>query len=174
MGQKLIIAPDECLLSLIGLATEKVEKGALALNVDWSEELGDSEINDTLINSVVQAEAPHISIAVSQQSDEAAHGIKALLMSPQDYIVASFANALPKQAEVTEALKNWDNYFKALQQHQYLLGEHFAIELLPTSSLPKELQALSNTVRCALQSETETNELFQQFEAFSAPDKTQS
>ena len=158
----------------MGLATEKVEKGALALNVDWSEELGDSEINDTLINSVVKVEAPHISIAVSQQGDEAAHGIKALLMSPQDYIVASFANALPKQAEVTEALKNWDNYFKALQQHQYLLGEHFAIELLPTLSLPKELQALSNTVRCALQSETETNGLLQQFEAFSARDKTQS
>ena len=174
MGQKLIIAPNECLLSYMGLATEKVEKGALALNVDWSEELGDSEINDTLINSVVKVEAPHISIAVSQQGDEAAHGIKALLMSPQDYIVASFANALPKQAEVTEALKNWDNYFKALQQHQYLLGEHFAIELLPTLSLPKELQALSNTVRCALQSETETNGLLQQFEAFSARDKTQS
>lgn len=174
MGQKLIIAPNECLLSLIGLATENAEKGALALNVDWSEELIDSAISDTLINSVVKAEAPHISIAVSQQSDEAAHGIKALLMSPQDYIVASFANALPKQAEVIEALKNWDNYFKALQQHQYILDEHFAIELLPTSSLPKELQALSNTVRCALQSETETNELLQQFEAFSASDKTQS
>jgi len=174
VGQKLIIAPNECLLSYIGLATEKVEKGALALNVDWSEELIDSAINETLINSVVQAEAPHISIAVSQQNDEATHGIKALLMSPQDYIVASFANALPKQAEVTEALKSWTNYFKALQQHQYLLDEHFAIELLPTSTLPKELQALSNTVRCALQSETETNELLQQFEAFSVPDKNQS
>ena len=38
MGHKLTIAPNEFLFSYAGLTTEKVEQGALALNLDWAEE----------------------------------------------------------------------------------------------------------------------------------------
>ena len=122
----------------------------------------------------MSAEAPHTSIVMRQEGDEAAQHVNALLMSPQDFIVTSFANTLPEKADVKEALKSWNNYFKALQQHQYLLGEHFTIQLLPTSSLSNEQQALSNAVRCAMQSDVETSELLQHFEGFSAADKSQS
>jgi len=174
VGQKLTIAPNEFLFSYAGLKTENVKQGALALNLDWAEESTESADYGAVIKKVVSATAPHSSIVMCQQGDEAAQSVNALLMSPQDFIVTSFENALPEKADVKEVLKRWCNYFKALQQHQYLLGEHFTIQLLPTSSLSNEQQALSNAVRCALQSEDETNELLRQFEGFCASDKSQS
>lgn len=174
MGHKLTIAPNEFLFSYAGLTTEKVKQGALALNLDWSEEPTESADYGAFIKKIVSAEAPHTSIVMRQEGDEAAQHVNALLMSPQDFIVTSFANTLPEKADVKEALKSWNNYFKALQQHQYLLSEHFTIQLLPTSSLSKEQQALSNAVRCAMQSDVETSELLQHFEGFSAADKSQS
>lgn len=174
MGQKLIIAPNEFLFSYAGLTAEKVEQGALALNLDWAEEPTESSDYGTVIKKVVSAEAPHTSIVMCQEGDEAAQHVNALLMSPQDYIVTFFVNTLPEKADVKEALKSWNNYFKALQQHQYLFGEQFTIQLVPTSSLSQEQQALSNAVRCALQSDIEASELLQQFEGFSAAAKSQS
>ncbi|GFD94476.1 hypothetical protein KUL156_46690 [Alteromonas sp. KUL156] len=174
MGQKLIIAPNEFLFSCAGLTAENVEKGTLALNLDWAEELTESADNGAFINNVVKAEAPHVSVVIRQENNEAAQSVDALLISPQDFIVTSFANVLPEKTEVTKTLEVWNNYFKALQQHQYLLGEHFTIQLLPTSSLSIEQQALSNAVRCALQSDDETNELLRQFEGFCATDTSQS
>ena len=174
MGHKLTIAPNEFLFSYAGLTTEKVEQGALALNLDWAEEPTEPADYGAFIKKIVSAEAPHTSIVMRQEGDEAAQHVNALLMSPQDFIVTSFANTLPEKADVKEALKSWNNYFKALQQHQYLLGEHFTIQLLPTSSLSNEQQALSNAVRCAMQSDVETSELLQHFEGFSAADKSQS
>lgn len=174
MGQKLTIAPNEFLFSCAGLTVENLEEGALALNLDWAEEPTESADYGAFIKKVVSAEAPHASIVMCQESDEAAQSVNALLMSPQDFIVISLANALPEKADVTEALKSWNNYFKALQQHQYLLGERFTIQLLPTSSLSEEQQALSNAVRCAMRSDAETSELLYQFEGFSAADKSQS
>lgn len=174
MGQKLSIAPNEFLFSYVGLKTENVKQGALALNLDWAEESTESTNYGAVINKVVSAEAPHTSIVMCQEGEEAAQSVDALLISPQDFIVTSFANTLPAKADVKEALKSWNNYFKALQQHQYLLGEHFTIQLLPTSSLSKEQQALSNAVRCAMQSDEETKELLRQFEGFCASDKSQS
>lgn len=174
MGQKLSIAPNEFLFSCAGLTVENLEEGALALNLDWAEEPTEPADYGAFIKKVVSAEAPHASIVMCQESDEAAQSVNALLMSPQDYIVISLANALPEKTDVTEALKSWNNYFKALQQHQYLLGEHFTIQLLRTSSLSKEQQALSNAVRCAMQSDEETKELLRQFEGFCASDKSQS
>ena len=174
MGNKLIIAPNEFLLSYADISAEKVMQGGLALTLDWSEELTDSKKSDAFINEIVNAKPPHISVVISQESDKGAQGIMALLMSPQDYIVASFTNTLPEQAELTEALENWNNYFKALQQHQYLLGEHFIIQVLPTSNLSKEQQALSDAVRSALKSDVETSELLQQFESYSAKSETSS
>lgn len=174
MGQKLTIAPNEFLFSCAGLTAENLEEGALALNLDWAEQPTESADYCAFIKKVVSAEAPHTSIVMCQGSDEAAQSVNALLMSPQDFIVISLANALPEKTDVTEALKSWNNYFKALQQHQYLLGEHFTIQLLPTSSLSKEQQALSNAVRCAMQSDEETKELLRHFEGFCASDKSQS
>ncbi len=174
MGQKLIIAPNEFLFSYAGLTTEKVAQGTLASNLDWAEQPIKSADDSAFIKKIVSAQAPHTSIVMCQKGDEAAQSIDALLMSPQDFIVTSFANTLPEKADVKEALKSWNNYFKALQQHQYLLGEHFTIQLLPTSSLSKEQQALSNAVRCAMQSDAETSELLLQFEGFSAADKSKS
>ena len=174
MGQKLTIAPNEFLFSYAGLKTENVKQGALALNLDWAEESTESADYGTVMKNVVSAAAPHSSIVMCQQGDEAAQSVNALLMSPQDFIVTSFENALPEKADVKEALKSWNNYFKALQQHQYLLGEHFTIQLLSTSSLSKEQQALSNAVRCAMQSDEDTKELLRQFEGFCASDKSQS
>ena len=174
MGHKLTIAPNEFLFSYAGLTAEKVEQGALALNFDWAEEPTEPADYGAFIKKIVSAEAPHTSIVMRQEGDEAAQHVNALLMSPQDFIVTSFANTLPEKADVKEALKSWNNYFEALQQHQYLLGEHFTIQLLPTSSLSKEQQALSNAVRCAMQSDVETSELLHHFEGFSAADKSQS
>jgi len=174
VGQKLTIAPNEFLFSYAGLKTENVKQGALALNLDWAEESTESADYGTVMKNVVSAAAPHSSIVMCQQGDEAAQSVNALLMSPQDFIVTSFENALPEKADVKEALKSWNNYFKALQQHQYLLGEHFTIQLLSTSSLSKEQQALSNAVRCAMQSDEDTKELLRQFEGFCASDKSQS
>jgi len=174
VGQKLTIAPNEFLFSYAGLKTENVKQGALALNLDWAEEPTESADYGAFIKKIVSAEAPHTSIVMRQEGDEAAQHVNALLMSPQDFIVTSFANTLPEKADVKEALKSWNDYFKALQQHQYLLSEHFTIQLLPTSSLSKEQQALSNAVRCAMQSDVETSELLQHFEGFSAADKSQS
>lgn len=174
MGQKLTIAPNEFLFSYMGLKTENVKQGALALNLDWAEESTEFTDYGAFIKKIVSAEAPHSSIVTCQEGDEAAQSVNALLMSPQDFIVTSFVNTLPEKADVKEALKSWNNYFKALQQHQYLLGEHFTIQLLPTSSLSKEQQALSNAVRCAMQSDEETKELLRQFEGFCASDKSQS
>lgn len=174
MGQKLTIAPNEFLFSYAGLTAENVDKGSLALNLNWAEELTDSADKGAFINKLVKAEAPHVSIVMRKENNEATQSVNALLMSPQDFIVASFANTLPEKADVKEALNSWNDYFKPLQQHQYLLGEHFTIQLLPTSSLSNEQQALSNAVRCALQSEDETNELLRQFEGFCASDKSQS
>ena len=174
MGQKLIIAPNEFLFSYAGLITENVEQGTLALNLDWADEPTESANSGALIKKIVSAEAPHTSIVMRQEGDEAAQSVNALLMSPQDYIVTLFESALPEKAEVMEALKSWNNYFNALQQHQYLLGERFTIQLLPTSSLSEEQQALSNAVRCAMQSDAETSELLQHFEGFSAADKSKS
>lgn len=174
MGQKLTIAPNEFLFSYAGLTAENVDKGSLALNLNWAEELTDSADKGAFINKLVKAEAPHVSIVMRKENNEATQSVNALLMSPQDFIVASFANTLPEKADVKEALNSWNDYFKALQQHQYLLGEHFTIQLLPTSSLSKEQQALSNAVRCAMQSDEETKELLRQFEGFCASDKSQS
>ncbi|MFD3435104.1 coiled-coil domain-containing protein [Alteromonas macleodii] len=174
MGQKLTIAPNEFLFSYAGLKTENVKQGALALNLDWAEESTESANYGAVIKKVVSAKAPHTSIVMCQEGDDAAQSVDALLISPQDFIVTSFANTLPAKADVKEVLKSWNNYFKALQQHQYLLGEHFTIQLLPTSSLSKEQQALSNAVRCAMQSDEETKELLRQFKGFCASDKSQS
>ena len=174
MGQKLTIAPNEFLFSYADLKTENVKQGALALNLDWAEEFTESADYGAVIKKVVSAEAPQTSIVMCQENNDGAESVNALLMSPQDFIVASFANTLPEKADVKEALQNWNNYFKALQQHQYLLGERFTIQLLPTSSLSREQQALSNAVRCAMQSDVETNELLHHFEGFSTADKSQS
>ena len=135
MGQKLSIAPNEFLFSYMGLKAENVKQGALALNLDWAEESTESANYGAVINKVVSAEAPHTSIVMCQEGEEAAQSVDALLISPQDFIVTSFANTLPAKADVKEALKSWNNYFKALQQHQYLLGC-----LLYTSPSPRDRQ----------------------------------
>lgn len=97
MGQKLIIAPNEFLFSYAGLTTEKVAQGTLASNLDWAEQPIKSADDSAFIKKIVSAQAPHTSIVMCQKGDEAAQSIDALLMSPQDFIVTSFANTLPEK-----------------------------------------------------------------------------
>lgn len=147
--------------------------GSLALNLDWTEELESQNKSDDIINDIVNAQAPNLDIAIQTEGEDnsKAQTIIALLMSPEVYLVALFAGKPAAEAELKQALAHWNIYFKALQQHQYLLGEQFSIKLLSSSNLPKAQQALTQVVRGALQGNVETNELLQQFEGFNSVTK---
>ncbi len=180
MGQTLVIAPNESLFTYAGIQGEEKEhqsqQGALALSLDWSEERESQSNAAGFIKSVVNAAAPNLNIAIKQAGEDIskAQSITALLISPEAYVVALFASRPAKEAELSNALENWNNYFKALQQHQYLLGEQFSIKLLSNSVLSNEQQALAQTVRCALKGNIDTNEILQQFEGFSVASNTES
>ncbi len=180
MGQTLVIAPNESLFTYAGIQGEEKEhqshQGALALSLNWSEEQESQSNAAGFIKSVVNAAAPNLNIAIKQAGEDIskAQSITALLVSPEAYVVALFASRPVKEAELSNALENWNSYFKALQQHQYLLGEQFSIRLLSNSVLSNEQQALAQTVRCALKRNIDTNEILQQFEAFSVDDNTES
>jgi myosin heavy subunit len=147
--------------------------GSLALNLDWTEELESQDKSDDIINDIVNAQAPNLDIAIQTEGEDnsKAQTIIALLMSPEVYLVALFAGKPAAEAELKQALAHWNIYFKALQQHQYVLGEQFSIKLLSSSDLPKAQQALTQVVRGALQGNVETNELLQQFEGFNSVTK---
>jgi myosin heavy subunit len=147
--------------------------GSLALNLDWTEELESQDKSDDIINDIVNARAPNLDIAIQTEGEDnsKAQTIIALLMSPEVYLVALFAGKPAAEAELKQALAHWNIYFKALQQHQYVLGEQFSIKLLSSSDLPKAQQALTQVVRGALQGNVETNELLQQFEGFNSVTK---
>ena len=180
MGQTLVIAPNESLFTYAGIQGEEKEhqshQGALALSLNWSEEQESQSNAAGFIKSVVNAAAPNLNIAIKQAGEDIskAQSITALLVSPEAYVVALFASRPVKEAELSNALENWNNYFKALQQHQYLLGEQFSIKLLSNSVLSNEQQALAQTVRCALKGNIDTNEILQQFEGFSVASNTES
>ena len=180
MGQTLVIAPNESLFTYAGIQGEEKEhqsqQGALALSLDWSEEQGSQSNTAGYIKNIVNAAAPNLNIAIKQAGEDIskAQSITALLISPEAYVVALFASRPAKEAELSNALENWNNYFKALQQHQYLLGEQFSIKLLSNSVLSNEQQALAQTVRCALKGNIDTNEILQQFEGFSVASNTES
>lgn len=180
MGQTLVIAPNESLFTYAGIQGEEKEhqsqQGALALSLDWSEEQGSQSNTAGYIKNIVNAAAPNLNIAIKQAGEDIskAQSITALLVSPEAYVVALFASRPVKEAELSNALENWSSYFKALQQHQYLLGEQFSIKLLSNSVLSNEQQALAQTVRCALKGNIDTNEILQQFEGFSVDDNTES
>lgn len=180
MGQTLVIAPNESLFTYAGIQGEEKDhqshQGALALSLNWSEEQESQSNAAGFIKSVVNAAAPNLNIAIKQAGEDIskAQSITALLVSPEAYVVALFASRPVKEAELSNALENWNSYFKALQQHQYLLGEQFSIKLLSNSVLSNEQQALAQTVRCALKRNIDTNEILQQFEAFSVDDNTES
>lgn len=180
MGQTLVIAPNESLFTYAGIQGEEKEhqshQGALALSLNWSEEQESQSNAAGFIKSVVNAAAPNLNIAIKQAGEDIskAQSITALLVSPEAYVVALFASRPVKEAELSNALENWNSYFKALQQHQYLLGEQFSIKLLSNSVLSNEQQALAQTVRCALKGNIDTNEILQQFEGFSVDDNTES
>ena len=180
MGQTLVIAPNESLFTYAGIQCEEKEhqsqQGALALSLDWSEEQGSQSNTAGYIKNIVNAAAPNLNIAIKQAGEDIskAQSITALLISPEAYVVALFASRPAKEAELSNALENWTNYFKALQQHQYLLGEQFSIKLLSNSVLSNEQQALAQTVRCALKGNIDTNEILQQFEGFSVASNTES
>ena len=180
MGQTLVIAPNESLFTYAGIQGEEKEhqshQGALALSLNWSEEQESQSNAAGFIKSVVNAAAPNLNIAIKQAGEDIskAQSITALLVSPEAYVVALFASRPVKEAELSNALENWNSYFKALQQHQYLLGEQFSIKLLSNSVLSNEQQALAQTVRCALKRNIDTNEILQQFEGFSVDDNTES
>ena len=180
MGQTLVIAPNESLFTYAGIQGEEKEhqsqQGALALSLDWSEEQESQSNAAGFIKSVVNAAAPNLNIAIKQAGEDIskAQSITALLISPEAYVVALFASRPVKEAELSNALENWNNYFKALQQHQYLLGEQFSIKLLSDSVLSNEQQVLARTVRCALKDNIKTNEILLQFEGFSVDDNTES
>lgn len=180
MGQTLVIAPIESLFTYAGIQGEEKEhqshQGALALSLNWSEEQESQSNAAGFIKSVVNAAAPNLNIAIKQVGEDIskAQSITALLVSPEAYVVALFASRPVKEAELSNALENWNSYFKALQQHQYLLGEQFSIKLLSNSVLSNEQQALAQTVRCALKGNIDTNEILQQFEGFSVDDNTES
>ncbi len=180
MGQTLVIAPNESLFTYAGIQGEEKEhqsqQGALALSLDWSEEQGSQSNTAGYIKNIVNAAAPNLNIAIKQAGEDIskAQSITALLISPEAYVVALFASRPVKEAELSTALENWNNYFKALQQHQYLLGEQFSIKLLSDSVLSNEQQVLARTVRCALKDNIKTNEILQQFEGFSVDDNTES
>lgn len=180
MGQTLVIAPNESLFTYAGIQGEEkehqIQQGALALSLNWSEEQESQSNAAGFIKSVVNAAAPNLNIAIKQAGEDIskAQSITALLVSPEAYVVALFASRPVKEAELSNALENWNSYFKALQQHQYLLGEQFSIKLLSNSVLSNEQQALAQTVRCALKRNIDTNEILQQFEGFSVDDNTES
>lgn len=180
MGQTLVIAPNESLFTYAGIQGEEKEhqsqQGALALSLDWSEEQGSQSNTAGYIKNIVNAAAPNLNVAIKQAGEDIskAQSITALLVSPEAYVVALFASRPVKEAELSNALENWNSYFKALQQHQYLLGEQFSIKLLSNSVLSNEQQALAQTVRCALKGNIDTNEILQQFEGFSVDDNTES
>ncbi len=180
MGQTLVIAPNESLFTYAGIQGEEKEhqsqQGALALSLDWSEEQGSQSNTAGYIKNIVNAAAPNLNIAIKQAGEDIskAQSITALLISPEAYVVALFASRPVKEAELSNALENWNNYFKALQQHQYLLGEQFSIKLLSDSVLSNEQQVLARTVRCALKDNIKTNEILLQFEGFSVDDNTES
>ncbi len=180
MGQTLVIAPNESLFTYASIQGEEKEhqshQGALALSLNWSEEQESQSNAAGFIKSVVNAAAPNLNIAIKQAGEDIskAQSITALLVSPEAYVVALFASRPVKEAELSNALENWNSYFKALQQHQYLLGEQFSIKLLSNSVLSNEQQALAQTVRCALKRNIDTNEILQQFEGFSVDDNTES
>ena len=180
MGQTLVIAPNESLFTYAGIQGEEKEhqsqQGALALSLDWSEEQESQSNAAGFIKSVVNAAAPNLNIAIKQAGEDIskAQSITALLISPEAYVVALFASRPAKEAELSNALENWNSYFKALQQHQYLLGEQFSIKLLSNSVLSNEQQALAQTVRCALKGNIDSNEILQQFEGFSVASNTES
>jgi len=180
VGQTLVIAPNESLFTYAGIQGEEkehqIQQGALALSLNWSEEQESQSNAAGFIKSVVNAAAPNLNIAIKQAGEDIskAQSITALLVSPEAYVVALFASRPVKEAELSNALENWNSYFKALQQHQYLLGEQFSIKLLSNSVLSNEQQALAQTVRCALKRNIDTNEILQQFEGFSVDDNTES
>ena len=180
MGQTLVIAPNESLFTYAGIQGEEkehqIQQGALALSQDWSEEPGSQSNTAGNIKNIVNAAAPNLNIAIEQAGEDIskAQSITALLISPEAYVVALFASKPVKEAELSNALENWNNYFNALQQHQYLFGEQFSIKLLSNSVLSNEQQALARTVRCALKDNIKTNEILQQFEGFSVDDNTES
>ncbi|MBE91108.1 hypothetical protein BZA03_10911 [Alteromonas sp. I10] len=180
MGQTLVIAPNESLFTYAGIQGEEkehqIQQGALALSLNWSEEQESQSNAAGFIKSVVNAAAPNLNIAIKQTGEDIskAQSITALLVSPEAYVVALFASRPVKEAELSNALENWNSYFKALQQHQYLLGEQFSIKLLSNSVLSNEQQALAQTVRCALKGNIDSNEILQQFEGFSVDDNTES
>lgn len=180
MGQTLVIAPNESLFTYAGIQGEEKEhqsqQGALALSLNWSEEQGSQSNTAGYIKNIVNAAAPNLNIAIKQAGEDIskAQSITALLVSPEAYVVALFASRPVKEAELSNALENWNSYFKALLQHQYLLGEQFSIKLLSNSVLSNEQQALAQTVRCALKGNIDTNEILQQFEGFSVDDNTES
>tara|TARA_B100000929_G_scaffold24253_1_gene18170 strand:+ start:33582 stop:36086 length:2505 start_codon:yes stop_codon:yes gene_type:complete len=180
VGQTLVIAPNESLFTYAGIQGEEKEhqsqQGALALSLDWSEEQGSQSNTAGYIKNIVNAAAPNLNIAIKQAGEDIskAQSITALLISPEAYVVALFASRPVKEAELSNALENWNNYFKALQQHQYLLGEQFSIKLLSDSVLSNEQQVLARTVRCALKDNIKTNEILLQFEGFSVDDNTES
>ncbi|WP_288389110.1 hypothetical protein [uncultured Alteromonas sp.] len=177
MGQKLIIAPNQCMFEHAGIKGKEkglqCKHGSLALNLDWTEELESQDKSDDIINDIVNARAPNLDIAIQTEGEDnsKAQTIIALLMSPEVYLVALFAGKPAAEAELKQALAHWNIYFKALQQHQYVLGEQFSIKLLSSSDLPKAQQALTQVVRGALQGNVETNELLQQFEGFNSVTK---
>lgn len=146
------------------------KRGSLALNLDWTEELESQNKSDDIINDIVNAQAPNLDIAIQTEGEDnsKAQTIIALLMSPEVYLVALFAGKPAAEAELKQALAHWNIYFKALQQHQYVLGEQFSIKLLSSSDLPKAQQALTQVVRGALQGNVDTNELLQKFEGFNS------
>tara|TARA_B100000519_G_C14260876_1_gene447874 strand:- start:9075 stop:11579 length:2505 start_codon:yes stop_codon:yes gene_type:complete len=180
VGQTLVIAPNESLFTYAGIQGEEkehqIQQGALALSLNWSEEQESQSNAAGFIKSVVNAAAPNLNIAIKQTGEDIskAQSITALLVSPEAYVVALFASRPVKEAELSNALENWNSYFKALQQHQYLLGEQFSIKLLSNSVLSNEQQALAQTVRCALKGNIDSNEILQQFEGFSVDDNTES
>jgi len=177
VGQKLIIAPNQCMFEHAGIKGKEkglqCKHGSLALNLDWTEELESQDKSDDIINDIVNARAPNLDIAIQTEGEDnsKAQTIIALLMSPEVYLVALFAGKPAAEAELKQALAHWNIYFKALQQHQYVLGEQFSIKLLSSSDLPKAQQALTQVVRGALQGNVETNELLQQFEGFNSVTK---
>lgn len=177
MGQTLIIAPDQCMFRYTGTegseSTLNVKDGALALNLDWSEELEPKNISDDLVTNIVNAPTPNLYVAIKTEGEtkDRAQSIVALLMSLESYLVAKFSERVATEDELKVSLEDWRNYFKALQQHRYVFGDRFSIYLLSDSVLPEDLQVLTRAFRSALQNNAEANELLEQFESICAADK---
>ncbi|WP_395340300.1 hypothetical protein PN836_016560 [Ningiella sp. W23] len=111
MHSKLIVAPDELVMSRFYEDGSKVKSGCLLKHVDVSE-LGD----EPDVRDLVYAQSGQVKVFVYENSKSRSKKVDLLLPSLSNFIAIHLNKQLRNKKEMSGLISNWTSYFTACQQ----------------------------------------------------------